>query len=90
MRSNHACVLKVPKFKHDTFGKRAFAVCGHLAWNSLPTEIRLCYEIEKFKQALKTKVFTKFVNEPNILVLLLFEIYCEASYNVISTVSGAI
>ena len=27
------CVLKVPKFKHDTFGKRAFAVCGPLSWN---------------------------------------------------------
>ena len=27
------CVLKVPKLKHDTFGKRAFAVCGPLSWN---------------------------------------------------------
>ena len=27
------CVLKVPKFKHDTFGRRAFEVCGPLSWN---------------------------------------------------------
>ena len=68
MRSNNACVLKVPKFKHDTFGKRAFAVSGPLAWNDLPKEIRLCNEIEKFKQALKTHLFTKFVNESSIVV----------------------
>ena len=27
------CILKVPKFKLDTFGKRAFAMCGSLSWN---------------------------------------------------------
>ena len=32
IRSNEECALKVPKFKHDTFGKRAFAVYGPLAW----------------------------------------------------------
>ena len=25
------CVMKVSKFKHDTFGKLAFAVCGSLS-----------------------------------------------------------
>ena len=45
MRSNEACALKVPKFKHDIFGMRAFAVCGPLAWICLPKEIRLCDEI---------------------------------------------
>ena len=27
------CVLKVPKFNHDIFGKRPFAVCRPLSWN---------------------------------------------------------
>ena len=36
IRSNEERVLMVPKFKHDTFGKRAFAVYGSLAWNCLP------------------------------------------------------
>ena len=36
IRSNEERVLKVPKFKHDTFDKRAFAVYGPLAWNCLP------------------------------------------------------
>ena len=42
IRSNDKRVLKVPKSKHDTFGKRAFAVYGPLAWNCLPKDIRLC------------------------------------------------
>ena len=61
MRSNEACVLKVPRFKHDTFCKQAFIVCGPLAWNCLPKENRLCDDIEAFKQSLKTHLFAKFV-----------------------------
>ena len=49
VRSNEERVLKVPKFKHDTSDKRAFAVYGPLAWNCLQKEIRLCDEIEAFK-----------------------------------------
>ena len=66
IRSNEERVLKVPKFKHDTFGKRPFAVYGPLAWNCLPKEIRLCDEIEAFKRNLKTHLFIKFVNESTL------------------------
>ena len=52
---------KVPKFKHDTFGKRAFAAYGPLAWNCLPNEIKLCDVIQAFKRNLKTHLFVKFV-----------------------------
>ena len=68
IRSNEERVLKVPKFKHDTFGKRAFAVYGPLAWNCLPKEIRLCDEIEAFKRNLKTHLFIKFVNESTLAI----------------------
>ena len=57
IRSNEKRVLKVPKFKHDTFGKHAFAVYGLLAWNCLPKEIRLCDEIEAFNRNLKTHLY---------------------------------
>ena len=67
MRSNGACLLKVPKFKHDTLGGRAFAVCGPRAWNSLPKELRKCKEIEAFKRSLKTHLFVKFVNESSLV-----------------------
>ena len=68
IRSNEERVLKVPKFKHDTFGKRAFAVYGPLAWNCLPKEIRLCDEIEAFKRNLKTHLFVKFINESTLAI----------------------
>ena len=68
IRSNEERVLKVPKFKHDTFGKRAFAVYGPLAWNCLPKEISLCDEIEAFKRNLKTHLFVKFVNESTLAI----------------------
>ena len=70
IRSNEERALKVPKFKHDTFGKRAFAVYGPLAWNCLPKEIRLCDEIEAFKRNLKTHLFVKFVNESTLAIWL--------------------
>ena len=63
MRCNEEPVLKVPKFKHDTFCKHEFAVYGPLACDCLPKEIRLCDEIEIFKPNLKTHLFVKFVNE---------------------------
>ena len=68
IQSNEEHVLKVKKFKQDTFGKSTFAVYGPLAWNSLPKEIRLCDENETFKQNLKTHLFVKFVNESTLAI----------------------
>ena len=68
IRSNEERVVKAPKFKHDTFGKHAFAVYGPLAWNCLPKEIRLYDEIEAFKRNLKTHLFVKFVNESTLAI----------------------
>ena len=50
LRSNNACVLRVPKCNHNNFGKRAFAVCGPMAWNALPSSLRSCDEMEIFKR----------------------------------------
>ena len=67
IRSNEEHVLKVPKFKHDTFGNRAFTVNGPL--ECLPKDIRLCDEIEAFKRNLKTHFFFfKFVNESTLAI----------------------
>ena len=68
MTPNEGRVLKVPKLKNDTFGRRAFAVYGPLAWNCLPKEIRLCDEIEAFKRNIKTHLFVKFVNESTLAI----------------------
>ena len=87
--ANEEHVLKAPKFKHDTFGNRAFAVYGPLAWNCLPKKIRLCDPIEAFKRNLKTQLFVKFVNQ-STLVIWFWKNYFKASKNVIWTVCGAI
>ena len=68
IRSSEERVLKVPKFKHDIFGKPAFAVYGPLAWNCLPKEIRLFNEIEAFKRNPKTHLFVIFVNESTLAI----------------------
>ena len=65
LRSNSACVLMVPRFRCDTFGKRAFAVAGPMLWNSLPQAIRSCDDVDAFKRDLKTYLFTKFTSEFN-------------------------
>ena len=56
------------KFKHDTFVKRAFEVHGHLAWDCLLEEIRLCDEIEAFKRNIKTNLFVKIMNESTLAI----------------------
>ena len=66
LRSNNACVLKVPAFHCVTFGKRAFAVHGPMLWNSMPAEIRSCEDFEAFKRKLKTHLFTEFVKEAHM------------------------
>ena len=66
IRSNGECALKVPKFKHDTFGKCAFAVYGPLAWGCFPRKNMLCDEIEAFKPNLNTHLYVKFVKESTI------------------------
>ena len=63
IRSNEERVLNVPKFKHDTFGKRAFA-----AWASDMELLMLCDEIEAFKRNLKTHLFVKFVTESTLAI----------------------
>ena len=65
------CVLKVPKFKHDTFGKRAFAVCGPLSLN-LGCAMKLKHSSEP---RLKTHPFVKFVNESTLAIWLEASLY---------------
>ena len=63
LRSNDAGFLKVPSFRHETLGGRAFAVYGPRTWNTLPSDLRLCDDVEAFKSGLKTLLFEKFIEE---------------------------
>ena len=57
LRSTSRGDAVVPKTKRN-YGKRAFAVAGPTAWNSLPVQIRRANTVKKFKSALKTHLFS--------------------------------
>ena len=40
LRSDNRHLLAVPRFRLNTYGRRAFSVAGPMAWNSLPDFIR--------------------------------------------------
>jgi len=40
LRSANCHLLAVPRFRLNTYGRRAFSVAGPMAWNSLPDFIR--------------------------------------------------
>ena len=42
------------------YGKRAFAVAGPIAWNSLPAQIRRASTVQTFKSKLKTYLFSLY------------------------------
>lgn len=57
LRSSNKGLLAIPKFKLQTYGSRAFSVCGPILWNNLPQDIRLCHSVNIFKKKLKTYLF---------------------------------
>jgi len=48
-----------PSKTNTSFGDRAFCVAGPSAWNSPPSQLRLCNSLESFKMMLKTHLFSK-------------------------------
>ena len=57
----HLYILAVPRFRLNTYGRRAFSVAGRMAWNSLydfipnPTSSTDC-----FRRLLKTYLFARY------------------------------
>ena len=61
LRSASRGDLVVPRFRLQTFGRRAFAVSGPQIWNSLPLKIRQSRDnLLLFKQKLKVHLFQQF------------------------------
>ena len=59
-RSNDQNLLVVPRFRTKTYGDRNFKNIAPIMWNSLPTDLRLCTNINTFKKELKTFLFEEF------------------------------
>ena len=60
------CVLGVPKFKHDTFGKHAFSVCGPLVWNSCQRKLVDAMELKHSGES--HRLFVKFVSASTLAI----------------------
>ena len=58
LRSIDSLVLEVPRTRCNTFGSRAFALCGPTWWNQLPFELKSAESIPVFKKQLKTHLFS--------------------------------
>ena len=62
LRSSDANLLTVPVKKLKTFGERSFSFAGPTVWNSLPSHIRSLQTIGRFRSALKTHLFQKYLS----------------------------
>ena len=60
LRSAQENTLVVPRYRLTTYGRRAFSVAGHTAWNSLPVTLRdPTISDACFRRHLKTVLFAQ-------------------------------
>ena len=57
LRCADQCLLVVPRYNLQGYGRRAFSVSGPALWNNLPENIRQLNILVKFKTLLKTHLF---------------------------------
>ena len=59
LRSATGNLLSDPKWRLETWGKRAFSRIAPKLWNALPCHLRAPQLVETFKRQLKTHLFSK-------------------------------
>jgi hypothetical protein len=59
LRSTDANLLATPNVRLKSYGDRAFSKAAPECWNSLPFSLRSINDLEDFKRALKTHLFSK-------------------------------
>ena len=61
LRSTNRQLLAVPRYRLNTYGRRAFSVAGPTVWNSLPDFIRdPTVSSDCFRRLLKTYLFARY------------------------------
>ena len=61
LRSTNRQLLAVPRYRLNTYGRRAFSVAGPTVWNSLPNFIRdPTISSDCFRRLLKTYLFARY------------------------------
>ena len=59
LRSEDHYLLNSPRWRLETFGKRAFSKAAPTLWNPLPLSVKQAPSIDSFKTRLKTYLFNK-------------------------------
>ena len=62
LRSSNMSLLKEPTSKR-TWGDRSFSVAATRLWNHLPTKLKSCHSITRFKSLLKTHLMSQFFKD---------------------------
>ena len=62
LRSSNMSLLKEPTSKR-TWGDRSFSVAAPRLWNHLPTKLKSCHSITRFKSLLKTHHMSQFFKD---------------------------
>ena len=57
LRSSSDLKLKCPKYKLESYGRRAFSINAPILWNRLPASIKSKPSVDSFKSALKSHLF---------------------------------
>ena len=68
LRSSNMSLLKEPTSKR-TWGDRSFSVAALRLWNHLPTKLKSCHSITRFKLLLKTHLKSQFFKDDVYLYL---------------------
>ena len=63
LRSDLAITFEVPRAKKQA-GDRAFSVAGPHLWNGLPSSVRIVDHMDRFKNKLKSHLFSWFFQAP--------------------------
>ena len=62
LRSSNMSLLNEPTSKR-TWGDRSFSVAAPRLWNHLPTKLKSCHSITRFKSLLKTHLMSQFFKD---------------------------
>ena len=76
LRSSNMSLLKEPTSKR-TWGDRSFSVAALRLWNHLPTKLKSCHSITRFKSLLKTNLMSQFFKED---VYYFVSLHCTCIY----------
>ena len=79
-------ILKEPISKR-TWGDRSFSVAAAILWNHLPTKLKSCHSITRFKSLLKTHLMSQFFKDDVYYLVICYCIVHVSRYIILFLLS---